>query len=256
MGVKDNRTKPVALITGGGSGIGAAIAGKLAQTHHVVVCGRRQKRIEEVANSINGTAVQADVGIEDDVDRLIKQIIEKFGRLDALILNAGVNHEGKVTETSFEDWERVIRINLTSGFLVSKAALPYLSKNGGSIVTISSVAGLKTAPSLPAYCASKAGIIALTQSIAVDYADRHVRANIVCPGWVRTEMADEEMKSLAKDSGETLEQAYQRVTKLIPARRPSNPEEIANTAAWLISNEASFITGAVIPVDGGSLTLE
>ncbi len=150
----------------------------------------------------------------------------------------------------------MIRINLTSGFLVTKVAIPHLIKNKGSIVTISSVAGLRTAPSLPAYCASKAGLIALTQSIAVDYAEQNIRANVVCPGWVRTEMADEEMNSLTKETGETLEQAYQRVTKLIPARRPSKPEEIANAVSWLISDEASYVTGAVFPIDGGSIAVD
>ncbi|GIO20438.1 hypothetical protein J18TS1_35380 [Oceanobacillus oncorhynchi subsp. incaldanensis] len=118
------------------------------------------------------------------------------------------------------------------------------------------MAGLRTASSVPAYSASKAGITALTQSIAVDYANDNIRANVVCPGWVKTEMADEEMKSLAKDTEETVEQAYQRVTELMPARRLSNPEEIANAVSWLISPEASFVTGAVIPVDGGSVTVD
>ncbi|WP_165886832.1 SDR family NAD(P)-dependent oxidoreductase [Scopulibacillus darangshiensis] len=159
-------------------------------------------------------------------------------------------------QPSLENWEKVIRINLTSGFVVAKAALPHLMQTQGSIVTVASIAGIRSGPTLSAYCASKAGVIALTQSIAVDYAEQKVRANAVCPGWVKTEMANEEMASLAKDTGETLEQAYKRVTKLIPARRPSNPEEIANAIAWLISPEASFITGAVVPVDGGSLTVD
>lgn len=251
-----NNERPVVLVTGGGSGIGAATARKLAKTHHVVVCGRRINRLTDIANEINGTAIQSDVGMESDVENLISEIIERFGRLDALVLNAGINQEGKVTETSLEDWEKVIRINLTSGFLIIKAALPHLAQNRGAIVTVSSIAGMRTAPSLPAYCASKAGIIALTQSIAVDYAEQNIRANVVCPGWVKTEMADEEMASLAKEFGETLEEAYQRVTKLVPARRPSNPEEIANAIAWLISPESSFITGAVVPVDGGSVTVD
>ncbi|WP_257347374.1 SDR family NAD(P)-dependent oxidoreductase [Pseudalkalibacillus decolorationis] len=253
---RNNNERPVVLVTGGGSGIGAAAARKLSETHHVFICGRRLNRIEDVAAEINGTAIQADVGNENEVDNLINKIMADFGRLDALVLNAGIHHEGKVTETSIEDWEKVLRINLTSGFLVAKAALPYLSLNRGSIVTISSVGGLRTAPSVPAYCTSKAGIIALTQSIALDYAEKNVRANVVCPGWVKTEMANEEMGNLAKESGETVEQAYERVTNLIPARRPSNPEEVANTVAWLISSDASSITGAVVPVDGGSLIVD
>lgn len=248
--------KPIVLITGGGTGIGAAVARKISKTHHVVVCGRRLDRIEKVAGEVGGLAVQADVAVEHDVEKLMNQIIEEYGRLDSLVLNAGINYEGKVTETSLETWDNVIRVNLTSGFLVTKYAIPHLAKSEGTIVSISSVGGLRTGPSLAAYCASKAGLIALTQSIAVDYADQKIRANVVCPGWVRTEMADAEMESLTKDTGESLEEAYQRVTKHIPAKRPSQPIEIANAVNWLISDEALFVTGSVFPIDGGSLTVD
>lgn len=251
-----NSEKRVALVTGGGTGIGAAVANKISDTHHVVVCGRRLDRIEKIASEVGGMAIQADVGVEQDVENLINQIIEKSGRLDTLVHNAGINYEGNVTDTSLEDWDKVIRINLTSGFLVAKYALPHLAESEGVIVSVASVAALRTGPSIPAYCASKAGLIALTQSIAVDYAEQNIRANIVCPGWVRTEMADEEMKGISKDTGETLDETYQRVTKDIPARRPSKPEEIANAISWLISDEASFVTGAVFPIDGGSTAVD
>ncbi|GIO20439.1 hypothetical protein J18TS1_35390 [Oceanobacillus oncorhynchi subsp. incaldanensis] len=126
--VRNKEEYTVVLITGGGTGIGAAAARKLSKTHKVVICGRRLDRLEKIVNEMDCFAIQADVGVEHEVNRLINQINEKYGRLDALVLNAGINYEGKVTETSLENWENVIRINLTSGFFSYKSCLTTLTK--------------------------------------------------------------------------------------------------------------------------------
>ena len=137
---------------------------------------------------------------------------------------------------------------MTGAFLMARAAISHLLERRGAIVSIASVAGLRAAPSSLAYCSSKAALAMLTQCIALDHGADGVRANCVCPGWVRTPMADDEMDALGLPSREA---AYATVTQDVPLRRPSSPEEIAGTVAWLLSDDASYVNGAVIPVDGG-----
>jgi len=242
----------VALVTGGGTGIGAAVARRLAADGYAVaVTGRRSEPIEEVAREIGGLAVAADTGVAVDAERVVAATVGRFGRLDALVLNAGVGGEGSLLELDPETFENVFATNVTGAFLMARAAIPHLLERRGAIVSVASVAALRAAPASLAYCSSKAALAMLTQCIALDHGPAGVRANCVCPGWVRTPMADDEMDWLAGQLDATREDAYAEVTAEVPLRRPSSPEEIAATVAWLLSTDASYVNGAVIPVDGG-----
>ena len=194
--------QPGALVTGGGSGIGAATARRLAAAGYgVCVTGRRPEPLEEVAAETGGLAVVADTGDVGAIERAVAATVERFGGLDALVVSAGTGASGAVAAQTPERWELVVDTNLTGAFLVCRAALPHLVKSRGAVVTVASVGGLRASPESAAYGASKAGLISLTQSIALDYGPSGVRANCVCPGWIRTPMADAAMDELAERTG-------------------------------------------------------
>lgn len=242
----------VALVTGGGTGIGAAIARRLARDEYdVVVTGRRSGPIEEVAAEIGGLAVVADTGVSDDAGRAVAVAVERFGGLDALVCNAGIGNDGTLRTLDPAAWDEVLRTNLTGAFLVARAAIEHLAARRGSIVTISSAAGLRASAGSLAYCASKAGLVMLTQCLAVDHGPEGVRVNCVAPGWVRTPMADAEMTVLGKRRGTDRQEAYDACTADVPLRRAASAEEVAATVAWLVSDGASYVNGAILPVDGG-----
>ncbi len=163
---------------------------------------------------------------------------------------------GTVVEQTPERWEHVVATNLTGTFLVCRTALPHLLETRGTVVTVASLAGLRSGPASAAYCASKAGVVMLTQCIALDHGPAGVRANCVCPGWIRTAMADGEMDDLARRSGGDRERAYRTALAPVPARRPGTPEEVAETVAWLAGPASSYVNGAVITVDGGAAVVD
>jgi meso-butanediol dehydrogenase/(S,S)-butanediol dehydrogenase/diacetyl reductase len=250
-------SQPGALVTGGGSGIGAAAARKLAGTGYgVCVTGRRPEPLEEVAAETGGLAIAADTVDAGAIERAVAAAVARFGSLDVLVCSAGTGGSGAAGDQTPERWARVLDTNLTGAFHACRAALPHLVESRGAVVTVASVAGLRAGPESAAYGASKAGLIMLTQSIALDDGPRGVRANCVCPGWIRTRMADAAMDELAERTGDDREAAYELANRLVPLRRPGTPEEVAEAIAWLASPASSYVNGAVLPVDGGGAIVD
>lgn len=248
----DGSTKPVVLVTGGGSGIGAAAALRLSGEYEVAICGRRATALNAVAERAAGIyPFVADIGEPEAAAKLIGDVVARFGRLDGLVLNAGIVITKPFAETSLDNWNQQLAINLTGPFVLAQAALPHLLQRKGAIVSVSSVGAVQTGPGLAAYSASKAGLTLMTQAIAYEHARHGLRANIVAPGWIRTEMGDEEMATM--NIAEDLEGAYAKVSEDVPQRRAGTADEAAAAIAWLLSPAASFVNGAVLAVDGGSL---
>jgi len=248
--------KPVVIITGGSSGIGAATAAMLAETHRVVIAGRREDQLAAVANSTGALPIVTDVTDIGQCERLVSQTIETYGRLDGLVLNAGVSRAKLVHEMDREEWDFVLETNLTSAFMVAKFAIPHLLETKGAIVSVSSLSALRTDPGMAAYAASKAGMLMLTQCIARDYGPQGLRANIVCPGWIRTEMSDMEMDEFSEATGVNKDELFRRAVEKVPARRVARPDEAAGPICFLLSKQSSYMNGAVLSVDGGAALVD
>jgi NAD(P)-dependent dehydrogenase (short-subunit alcohol dehydrogenase family) len=248
----------VALITGGGTGIGAATARRFAASGaKVVVTGRRPEPIKAVAEEVGGLALAGDASEEGHCLRLVEAALERFGGLDILVANAGVECFGSVTDLDLEQWREVLRINLDSVLLSSRAAIPAIKeRGGGAIVVIGSVASLFAGPQFTSYVTSKTALIGMTRSLAMDYGPHGIRANAICPGWTHTEMGDRTMQILADAKGISFEQAVSRLTRFYPLRRAADPAEIASCCEFLASDDASFVTGAVLTADGGASVVD
>ncbi|GAA2856740.1 SDR family NAD(P)-dependent oxidoreductase [Microbacterium arabinogalactanolyticum] len=244
----------IVVITGGGTGIGAATAERFAADGaRVVVVGRRRPPLERVSASVGAHVIVADAADSASARAAIKEVLAAYGRLDVLVANAGGHGFAPVRDTDDSAWEAALRSNLTTAFVMAREALPALIESRGQIVVISSLAGLFAGPAVAGYTVGKHALIGLTRSMARDYGRHGVRVNAVCPGWVQTPMADEEMDEFAHQARlGSREHAYETVTRDIPLKRPAQPSEIASVVRFLGSAESSYVTGAVILADGGA----
>ncbi|QQD26218.1 SDR family oxidoreductase [Pseudomonas simiae] len=241
------------VITGAGTGIGAACARLYAQEGaRLVLIGRRRAPLEQVAQDTGGLILVGDAACPQTWDGFIHQIREQHGRLDVLLACAGGHGLGSATQTSPSTWESALRSNLDSAFYSARACLPLLQESAGNIVLIGSIASLAAGPEVCGYTTAKHALLGLSRSLARDYGPHGVRVNAVCPGWVRTPMADAEMQPLMEAFGDTLQQAYDRVCADVPLRRAASADEIAKVCRFLASSDASIITGATVVADGGS----
>jgi len=248
----------VAIVSGGGTGIGAATARLFAREGaKVVVTGRRAEPIREVADEIGGRAVAGDTADPGHVGEAVEAAREAFGGLDIVVANAALGFGGAAIDVSDERWERTLEVNVTGAFRLVRSALPaLLERGGGSIVLVSSVSGLVSGTEGAAYQTSKAALLGLARSLAVDYGPKGIRANSVCPGWVVTPMGDASMEAVAADRGISRDEAYRITTEHVPLRRPATAEEIAACCLFLASDESSIVTGTALVADGGSTAVD
>jgi NAD(P)-dependent dehydrogenase (short-subunit alcohol dehydrogenase family) len=244
----------VAIVTGAGSGIGRACAMALAREGaRVVLVGRRKERLEDVAREIgdHALAISADVSQQKEIDRVIAQAIEKFGAIHVLVNNAGVLHIGNAEQITEEQWDQTFNVNVRGVWLMSRAVLPQMrSAGGGSIINMASTLGVVGARNRAAYAASKGAVVLLSKSMAIDHGHENIRVNAICPSFVETELTAAVLSN-APDPGAVRRER----TAAHPIGRLGRPEDIAGMAVYLASNESSWVTGAILAVDGGYLAV-
>ncbi|HLL78203.1 MAG TPA: glucose 1-dehydrogenase [Ktedonobacteraceae bacterium] len=247
----------VAVVTGAGSGIGEQIARLFArQGAHVVLTDIRADAAEQVSGEIRAAggsarARQLDVADETHVKAAMESVVATEGRLDILVNNAGISHVGNILETSLDDWERVMRVNAQGVFLCAREGVRQMlaqSPTGGVIINMSSVAALIGIERRLPYCASKGAVLALTRSIAIDFVTHGIRCNAICPGTVQTPFVEGYLaRNFAGRENEVRQQLHARQ----PIGRMGQPDEIASAALYLASDEAAFVTGSALVIDGG-----
>ncbi len=245
-------TGKTAIVTGGASGIGKATALLLAQEGAAVVIAdinqEQGKQTEQEINSAGGRAVfvPCNVAKAEDCERVVQTAVNTFGRLDILFNNAGIIRRTNVTNISEEDWDWVMAVNVKSIYLMCKYAVPHMSARGGAIVNTGSGWGIKGGRNAISYCASKGAVVNMTRALAIDHGAQNIRVNCICPGDTDTPMLRNEAQQLGQAEDTFLAEAKER-----PLNRYAQPLEIAQAVLYLVSAAASYVTGAVLAVDGG-----
>lgn len=244
-----------AIVTGGGGGIGRATAlAFAADGAKVAVVDLRADAAEAVAQEIceadgQAIAIAADVAIEPDIERVLARVTEVFGGVDVVFNNAGLIRRSTVVETSLEEWQRVFDVNVTGIFLMCKHVVPIMAARGaGSIINTGSGWGLKGGGKAISYCASKGAVVNMTRALAIDHGPQGIRVNSVNPGDVNTGMLRDEARQLSQDDKSFLAESADR-----PLGRMGEPREVAAAVVWLASDEASYVTGTALVVDGGGI---
>jgi meso-butanediol dehydrogenase/(S,S)-butanediol dehydrogenase/diacetyl reductase len=257
-----NRLKnKIALVTGGGAGIGAAIAqGFINEGAKVLITGRDKSKLDTIAATLPRDSIAihtGDISNIENAEAMVDTAINTFGKLDILVNNASIDPAGTITEISIEQWLNVINININGSFYMTRfAVVAFLKQGGGSIINISSLAAIRAIPAMPAYSTSKAALIGLTNSVALDYGAQGIRANLISPGATSTDMLKNQMQGLAKAQGTDVAGALELLTRFNPIRRPCKPGEIAPLAIFLASDESAYITGQNFLIDGGATIVD
>jgi meso-butanediol dehydrogenase / (S,S)-butanediol dehydrogenase / diacetyl reductase len=253
----------VALITGGGTGIGAGIARRfVSDGAKVCIAGRRKEILEQVAASLPAESIAVcagDVSRYEEVERMVETTVKFGGKLNVLVNNAAMDQipPANVVDIDPEVWQQVLAVNLTGPFFTMRASIPHMLKDGGgSIINISSVAGIRSIPSMPAYVSSKGGLVVLSQQVALDFGHAGIRCNVLCPGGVRTDMFEGAMEPFTKKLNTDLDGVFAFFTKDVPLRRLASVEEITGICSYLASDESTYMTGVVLPVDGGTAIVD
>lgn len=249
----------VAVVTGAGTGIGAAIARRLAMEEgaKVVITGRREEPLAALASETGALACPADVTRREDVRRLLGTAVETFGGLDILVSNHGLLAMADFETTDEAVWQDMLATNTVAPFVLAQEAAPLMDqRGGGAIVFVASVAAyFAYAPDNAAYSSSKGAVLTLTRSLAVELGPRNIRVNCVCPGLVQTPMVDPIFQRVADAQGISLDEAYALCGRALPAGRMGLPEDFGGPVAFLASDDAQWVTGAVLNVDGGTTAL-
>jgi NAD(P)-dependent dehydrogenase (short-subunit alcohol dehydrogenase family) len=245
-----------ALITGGGSGIGAAIARQLAETGvRVSLVGRRRQPLETLAANLKGAyAITADVTLEADAAAMVEQARRANGPIDIVIANAGAAESAPVARLDLGHWQRMLAVNLTGAFLTVKAALPDLLRPEARlarIVFIASTAGIKGYAYVAGYCAAKHGVVGLARALATELAPRPITVNAVCPGFTETPLLAASLANIVASTGRSPAEARGELSRFNPQGRFVQPEEVAGTVLFLLSASAQAISGQAISVSGG-----
>jgi meso-butanediol dehydrogenase / (S,S)-butanediol dehydrogenase / diacetyl reductase len=255
---KRRRSPEFVLVSGGAGGMGSATARRFVEDGaKVAVTDIDAERLEATANEIGALALPAKGTERDPLADVVERTVREFGGLDTVIATQGSFSTGAAGRKGDKAWYRAVDINLTGCYLLATEALPHLVERRGSIVMIASTAGLFGGPDgTVGYTAAKSGLVGLVRWIARNYGPMGVRANAICPGWVRTSLAGGAMDFLAEREGVTLDEAYQLATAHTPLRRAAEPEEIASVCAFLASGDASMVTGHALVVDGGGSAVD